>query len=50
MRHASMQMEDEAYNWYMWWKKMTHAISWKKFKMHSLRRSMFSKKKSYPQH
>ena len=27
-----MKMEGEAYNWYMWWKKTTLAISWRKFK------------------
>ena len=27
-----MQMEGEEYNWYMWWKNMTLAISWKKLK------------------
>lgn len=32
IRHASMKMEGEAYNWYMWWKKTTLAISWRKFK------------------
>ena len=32
IKHASMKMEGEAYNWYMWWKKTTLAISWTKFK------------------
>jgi len=32
IKHASMQMEGEAYNWYKWWKKTTLAINWKKFK------------------
>jgi len=27
-----MQLEGEVYNLYMWWKKMTLAISWNKFK------------------
>ena len=32
LRHASLKMEGEAYNWYMWWKKTIHVISWRKFK------------------
>ena len=32
LRHASMKMEGEAYNWYMCWKKTTHVISWRRFK------------------
>lgn len=32
LRHASMKMEGEPYNWYMWWKKTTRIISWRKFK------------------
>ena len=32
LRHTSMKMEGEAYNLYMWWKKLTHSISWRKFK------------------
>jgi len=32
IRHASMQMEGGAYNWYSWWIKTTLAISWKKSK------------------
>lgn len=27
-----MKMEGKAYNWYMWWKKTTPAISWIKWK------------------
>jgi len=27
-----MQMQGEVYNWYMWWKKTTHAISGMKLK------------------
>jgi len=27
-----MKMEGKAYNWYMWWKKTTIAISWRNFK------------------
>jgi len=30
--YASMQLEGNAYNWYMWWKKTGYAISWTKFK------------------
>jgi hypothetical protein len=32
IRYASMQLEGNAYNWYMWWKKTGYAISWTKFK------------------
>jgi len=32
IRHASMQIAGEVYNWNMWWKKTTLAISWNKFK------------------
>lgn len=38
IRHASMQMEGEVYNWYMWWKKTTQAISWTKYKNAFLKR------------
>lgn len=32
INYASMQMEGEAYNWYLWWKKSSHGISWRKFR------------------
>ena len=38
IRHTSMKMEGDAYNWYMWWKKTTLATSWKKFKNAFLKR------------
>ena len=38
IKHAPMKMEGEAYNWYMWWKKTTLAISWRKFKNVFLKR------------
>jgi hypothetical protein len=27
-----MQLEGDAYNWYMWWNKIGYAINWNKFK------------------
>lgn len=33
-----MQMEDEAYNLYMWWMKATLDINWKKFKSEFFKR------------
>jgi hypothetical protein len=31
-KYASMQLEGDAYNWYMWWKKTSFSISWNTFK------------------
>jgi hypothetical protein len=49
IRYASMQLEGDAYNWYMWWKKIGYTISWNKFKDDFLKDSKVSKKRIFLQ-
>ena len=46
IRHASMKMEGEAYNWYIGGKRRHLLLARKDSKMHSLRGSKVSRKKS----
>ena len=39
LRHASMKMEGEAYNWYMWWKRQHTSLAGENLRMHSLKDS-----------
>jgi hypothetical protein len=32
IKYASMQLEGDAYNCYMWWKRLSFSISWNTFK------------------
>ena len=44
-----MQLEDQAYNWYMWWKVTTHTAKrkWKMFKINFFKRFEYLKEKYF---
>jgi hypothetical protein len=47
IKYASMQLEGDTYNWYMWWKKTSFLLVGIHLRMNSLKDSKVSKKKIF---